>query len=119
MGMEHVFAEAHEAGKIAAEKAQVVPMVVREAGLFGEVVGGQEWFVEGGVCGFAGIKLPGRGAHVKMAKAFGARKGYPSGLYIPVHQYGQSMQRKEAYAEAFAKVLQEVGIQAYAESRMD
>ena len=48
-----------------------------------------------------------------------ASKAYPTGLHFWVGLFNQSMTRKEAYASAFAKVLNEAGIQAYADSRMD
>lgn len=48
-----------------------------------------------------------------------ARPDYPSGLAISCHDFNQSIARKEAYAEAFAKVLRENGISAYAHSRLD
>jgi len=106
-----IFDIAHNAGMLAAESAAVEPMVV--------IDNATRYFVEGGVCGFAWINIPARGAHVKEAKAFGARKGYPKGLTIWVSHFGQSMQRKETYAHAFAESLRSAGIDAYADSRMD
>lgn len=41
------------------------------------------------------------------------------GLQYWVSQGGQSMQRKEAFARAFASVLKANGIDAFADSRMD
>lgn len=47
--------------------------------------------------------------------------GYYGGVSIWVGGFGQSVQRKEAYANAFAEVLNErvEGVRAYAGSRMD
>ena len=106
-----VFELAHSAGLLAVEQLDVEPMIV--------IDGSKRHFIEGGVCGFAWINMPARGCHVKAAKAFGARKGYPKGLTIWVGHFGQSMQRKETYAYAFAKSLRNVGIDAYSDSRMD
>jgi hypothetical protein len=36
-----------------------------------------------------------------------------------VFDYNQSMELKEAYAHAYAKVLRDAGFNAYANSRMD
>jgi hypothetical protein len=45
---------------------------------------------------------------------------YRSGMQMSVSAFGQSMERKEAYARAFAEVLRaELGIEAYSSSRMD
>lgn len=73
-----------------------------------------------GVCGFAWIQFAGNTAWGRWTKKQGlARKAYPKGLSIWVSAYGQSMDRKSAYAGAFARVLQTAGIDAYAQSRMD
>ena len=106
-----IFEIAHNAGMAAVESANVEPMIV--------IDGSSRYFVEGGACGFAWINVPARGSHVEEAKAFGARKGYPKGLTIWVSHFGQSMQRKETYAQAFAKTLRSSGIDANANSRMD
>lgn len=106
--------EADKAGQKAVEALNVTPMVVKNPST------GETWFVGDGVCGFAWVKFPGNTAFGRWAKAEGiARPGYPTGLSIWVSQYNQSMQKKEAYARAFAAVLSEAGINAYAESRID
>jgi hypothetical protein len=78
------------------------------------------YYVESGVCGFAEVRF-------KLNTAFGkwavknkiAEKSCMGGGYIWVHDFGQSLERKEKYAREYAKVLQENGISAYASSRMD
>jgi len=76
-----------------------------------------------GVCGFAWVTIkPANSAFANFLKKredFQTHKGYHGGLELWVGGYGQSMQRKEAYARAFARVLTENGIKARAESRMD
>lgn len=47
------------------------------------------------------------------------RKNYGGGWCIWVRAYGQSMTRKEAYANHFAAKLREYGIDAHSESRLD
>jgi Fe-S oxidoreductase len=88
----------------------------------GIIDGAQTWIVEDGVCGFAWINVkPAYSAVAKALVAAGlARKdGYEGGVTVWVSDYNQSITRKEAYARAFAKVLQDAGIRAYASSRMD
>jgi hypothetical protein len=124
-GDEHaaLFDKAHAAGMAAVQAAQVVPMVVQQhanpADDNSPVV--KQWFVEGGSCGFAWVKV--RPANCSFAlwlkKHKGARTGYTGGMEYSVHEFGQSIQRKESYARAFARVLSEAGIKAYAQSRDD
>lgn len=89
----------------------------------------ESWHVADGVCGFAwitfkanttenrkflaGLKAAGMIGDGGWGKATGAGYSYW------VHEGGQSMQKKEAFAHAFAQVLHDNGITAYAMSRMD
>lgn len=118
-----LWAEADAAGKAAAEACTPRPMLVGTAkGLFDDSFDESQpvYYVADGVCGFAWITFKGNTAFGRWAKAAGlARKGYPSGLAYWVRGYGQSMQKKEAYAQAFAATLRAAGVTAYAESRMD
>jgi hypothetical protein len=119
-----LYKEAHEAGLTAGKNVGVVPMIVGEPSTpFGNDVDYSKptYFVEGGVCGFAWIKIfPARGAFVNYLKSIEVgSKSYTGGLDVWVRGFGQSLQRKEAYAQAFAEVLRENGINAYAESRLD
>ena len=108
-----VFNKAHEAGMEEGEAVVPTPMTV--------VGGGQEYHVSEGVCGFAWIgSINGNSSFGRWLKKTGkGRKGYPSGMTIWVHQFGQSMARKEAYASAFADVLKEAGVKCFAGSRLD
>ena len=56
-----------------------------------------------------------------MAKKEGIGKtdSFEGGYMIWISAYNQSLQKKEAYAVAFAEVLSKNGIRAYAMSRMD
>jgi len=104
--------KAHTAGMAALEAATPRPMTVTG--------GGKSWHVPEGVCGFAWIKIKGNTAFGRWAKKAGvASKSYPTGLMIWVGVGGQSYERKTAYAGAYAKVLTEAGITAYANSRLD
>lgn len=118
-----LWAEADAAGKAAADACTPRPMIVGEAkSLFGSEIDYSKptYYVADGVCGFAWVSFKGNTAFGRWAKQAGlASKGYPTGLQLWVRGYGQSMQRKEAYAQAFAETLRTAGITAYAQSRMD
>lgn len=79
------------------------------------------YYEEEGLCGFAWVKIsPARGKFVNYLKKLGiGRRSYQGGYDIWISEFGQSYERKSAYADAFAKVLNENGIKAYAMSRLD
>lgn len=112
-----LYETAHAAGMAAGYGSTPTPMVV-SGGVPGETP--KSWYVSEGACGFAWVVVKGTTPFARWAKKTGkASKHYPSGLSFWVSEFGQSMARKEAYAYAFAKVLTEHGITAYAGSRMD
>lgn len=116
--------KAHKAGTMAGNGHTPTPMVVGQAkGLMSTEIdySKKTYFVESGVCGFAWIHLPnGRSSFARWAKTeLGAHKSYYGGTDIWVRGFGQSMERKEAYASAYSKVLNENGIDSYPQSRMD
>ena len=114
-----IHAKAHMEGMKAGLKALPVPMTVCEADLMGNPIG-RSWTVSEGACGFAWVTFAGNTPWGRWAKAQGiASKGYPKGLQIWVSEFNQSVARKEAYAYAYAKVLREHGVEAYAHSRLD
>ena len=111
--------KAHEAGMKAGYEVRPTPVIVSEADLQGNLIG-KSWYVDDGACGFAWIAFKGNTAFGKWAKAQGiARSHYPSGLCVWVGEFGQSVDRKSAYAEAYAQVLREAGIDASSGSRLD
>lgn len=110
--LQNIYREACEAGRLAVDSMTPNAMVV--------VGGGQTYYVADGVCGFAWINVPGNSAFGKFLKnEKGCRTGYPKGINWWISEYNQSMERKEAFAYAAAKVLQKYGIKAQAYSRMD
>lgn len=113
--------EAHHAGLHAGMNCRPTPMGVVQTDIFGKPLpGAHVEVVESGVCGFAWVSFKGNTAFGRAMKKAGlARSHYPSGLSVWVSEFGQSMERKEAYARAYAEVLRKAGIQAYAGSRMD
>lgn len=108
---------AHRAGLEAGNNAIPTPMVVVNSDT-NQVID----VVDDGLCGFAWINIkPARGAFVNYLKErnWGSYDSYYGGHSIWVREFNQSITRKEAYAQAFAKVLLDHGITAYAGSRLD
>lgn len=119
-----ILALARKAGLAAGNASKPTPMVVYEAdGLSNRPKpGGQVWHESEGVCGFAWIVVnPARGAFINYCRKHKiGRKEYGGGWCVEwVHDFNQSMQRKEAYARAYAEVLRAHGINASTRSRMD
>jgi hypothetical protein len=124
LGFEALYKAADAAGDRAAKALTPVAMIVGEPTTpFGSDIDYSKptYYEADGVCGFAWIKVkPGTSAFARWLRAEkGQRTSYSGGVDIWVSGYGQSMQRKEAYARAFAAVLSAAGINAYAMSRMD
>lgn len=121
MEFREIYIAAHEAGMAAVEKAQVAPMIVQaHANPMDDnspVV--KSYFVEDGVCGFASVIVK----NIKFANFLKknniGRKNWSTGYAINVSAFNQSLQKKEAYAYAFASVLKSNDIDAYVDSRMD
>ncbi len=119
-----LFESAHEAGLKAGHEVGVTPMVVGSpTELFGNEIDWNKstYHVSDGVCGFAGVIIkPARGKFVSLLKKMGRGwKHYYGGFYMTCREFNQSLTRKEAYCEAFARVLGEAGLSCYVDSRMD
>ena len=119
-----LFDRAHHAGLRAGHESTPTPMVVGSPSTpFGSDIDWNKstYHVSDGVCGFAGVVIkPARGKLVSYLKSKGLGwKHYYGGFYMTCREFGQSLARKEAYCEAFAKVLGEEGIRCYVDSRMD
>ena len=121
MPFSKITAAAHEAGMAAGLAARPTPMHLVEADIWGCPKPGAEVHCEmEGPCGFAWVWIAGNTTFGRWAKKQGlARPSYPKGLQISCHEFNQSMERKEAYALAYARVLQEYGIKCFSASRMD
>jgi len=119
-----LWARAYAAGMAAGEACKPTPMVVGPASitLNGVPLLDRSYFVADGACGFAWVNVhPGNCAFARWAKANrGASKAYTGGMQVLwVSEFDQSLQRKEAFAHAFAAVLTAAGIRAVPGSRMD
>ena len=123
MQLQEIYQQAHEHGNLAVKMAFVTPMVVqqRENPLNDDSKVVREYFINDGVCGFANVIV--KPANSKFAKFLVAnglgRKSFSGGVSMSIRDFNQSLQKKEAYAHAFSRVLNDYGIKAYAESRMD
>lgn len=119
-----LYARADAAGKKAADECVPVPMhVVERENPFDDNSPIIKRYapVMDGPCGFAWVIVkPGNSSFARYLKKIGfSRDSYYGGINVWVRGYGQSYMRKGAYARAFAGVLSEAGIDAYAMSRMD
>lgn len=118
-------AKAHAAGMAAGQASVPVPMIVGEAkDIFSNEFkpGATLYHVPDGVCGFAWVNIkPGNSPFANWLKKSGAggKDDYYGGVTVWVSEFGQSMTRKEAYAHAYAKVLNDSGVYASSMSRMD
>lgn len=123
--------KADAAGKAAVEQLNVTPMIVgQETSLFsGEIDYSKPTeYVADGPCGFAWVSVfPANKGNTRLGKQERAvlkdagfrLNDYEKAFQLWISQYNQSMQKKEAYASAYAGVLRENGLKAYSGSRMD
>jgi hypothetical protein len=127
-----ILAAADVAGREAVSKMTVIPMVVGQAkSLFSNEIDYSQptEYVADGVCGFAWVNVyPEFKGNTTLGKqerkvleAAGLTKDWENAkrFYIWVRDFNQSLQKKETYARAFAKVLSENGVTASSMSRID
>ena len=119
-----VYNEAHAAGLAAGQAFNPAPMIVQQHQnqLDDKSPVEKQYFVSDGVCGFAWVVVsPGTHSFARWAsKNLGAKKDYYGGITVKwVGEFGQSMEKKIAYAQAFTGVLRGHGIPANTRDRMD
>ncbi len=119
-----IIAEANKAGREAIQKLNVVPMTVigRANPLDDSSKVTERYFVADGCCGFASVVFSdGRSAIANYLRKnnLGGYKHYYGGYALPVHDYNQSLQKKECHASAMCGVFQKYGIKCHVDSRMD
>jgi hypothetical protein len=109
-----IVSKAIEAGLQAGKDAMPVPMYVIDKGIPIDRI-------DDGACGFAWVIVkPANSSFAIWAKKQGImRSAYGGGVQYWVSQFGQSVDRKAAFAGAFAKVLRDNGIKAQAGDRLD
>jgi hypothetical protein len=121
--------KAHKAGMEALNACIPTPMVVSQHTnpLNDNSPVKKQWFVPQGACGFAWVNVRCNGSEgrkfinaLKKEEIDEYRKDdYYGGYTLWVHYGNQSIELKEAYAYAYASVLQENNIKCYANSRLD
>lgn len=123
-----LFNKAIAAGNAALKATTPNPMVVTEhENMFDDNSPVKNsWFVADGPCGFAWVNVKCKGEGLRFINALKKhgldrwrKDDYYGGYTYWVREGNQSIQLKEAYAEAFASVLREGGINCYASSRLD
>ena len=108
MEIETILLEAHTRGHNAARFA--APQMIAVRGYESEPFP---------ICGFATVRVTGlRGKILAEFKARGFEK-YSSGIGLDVGDYGQSYDRKRAYAKAYTQTLEDHGFNAWSESTLD
>ncbi len=106
---EEIVHEAHQSGYQAGLECKPTPM---------RIVGHEP--IEAGMSGFAWVYFAGNTSFGKWAKKSGiASEHHPKGLHVWVGEFNQSMERKRAYAMAYAEVLRSHGITAHSGWRLD
>ena len=118
-----IYKEAYEAGLLAGKDADTPQFVVGSptTALGSDIDFSKKTYILDGLCGYAWVNIsPARGAFVTYLKSIDVgRKGYYGGFEVSVREFGQSVDRKYAFAQAFAEILGKYGIQASAGSRLD
>lgn len=111
---QEVIDKAYAAGIEAGKNARPIPMYVIDQGIPIDRI-------DDGACGFAWVTVtPATSSFAIWAKKQGImRRAYGGGVMYWVSSFGQSVDRKSAFAGAFAKVLRENGINAFAGDRLD
>lgn len=115
---------ADTAGQVAATGVVPAPMLVyTPTHVFGDTpdLSKPVHVINDGVCGYASIIIrPGNHPFANWCKTHvPGWKSYYGGWELPVRRYGQSYERKMAYATAFAQVVADAGINARASGRLD
>ena len=121
---QELYNKADAAGMEAVSNLNVVPMVVTEHAdvLDDNSAIKKSYFVSDGPCGFAWTVIkPANSSFAKwlVKNQIASKRIYEPGVMIWCHQFNQSIQKKETYMSAFARVLNDNGIKAYSGSRMD
>lgn len=121
-----IHADCHAAGLNAGVAVTPTPMLVGTAKslLSNEIDYTKPTYrVDDGPCGFAYINIyPGNSKLANAYKKLGlARKAYGGGVTVNVYEFGQSYERKMAYARAYAEKLRELTGEAriYPDGRLD
>lgn len=118
-----IYDEADKAGREEVEQLYIQPMIVNEHSNMLDDASPikQSYYVADGVCGFAWVTVkPANSGFAKFLRnVMGCHLAYGGGMQLWIGQYNQSYQKKIAYADKFATILRDHGINAYADGRLD
>lgn len=122
-----LYSKAESAGLAAATAAVPTPMVLGPNSILvnGVPALDRTYVVSEGPCGFGWVTTKGNTSFARwLKKAKPARHAgepeYGGGVMVRyVSEFGQSITRKEAFADAFAATLREGGVPAASHSRLD
>ena len=123
--MEDLFNEAFKAGFKAGEEYTPTPVIFGSPSTpFGSDVdlSKPHSYEAEGVCGFAWVNVkPGNSRFARWLKKEGHARtdSYYGGVTIWIRDHNQSYERKYAHAQVLAKILEEAGVKAYANGRLD
>jgi hypothetical protein len=126
-GFKALMVEAREAALAAGQAVEIAKSIVGTAiGLSDEIDFTKPVYLDtAGVCGFAWVDVrPATCSFARWLVKNGlASKAYSGGVRIRISEFGQSLERKEAAAQAMAGVLTAspllAGVRIHAGSRMD
>ena len=124
MTLEAIYNKAHEAGMKASYEVEkkLSTYTIHSVDLCGNSIPNNPVFQMRGLCGFAGVNIKpatSKFAKLLVSKGIAKKDSYAGGVTMRVNYFGQVMEMKEAFANAFADVLYEEGIRCYAYSRLD
>lgn len=114
--------KAHQAGMAAGEVVQTATMVVGvpTTPLSSDIDPSKKvYMVPDGICGFAYLNTAGNTPFGRYCKRLGWRPAFRGGLFTSVRPFGQSLERKTAYAQAWVASMQESGVSVSYETRVD
>jgi len=118
-----IYDGAHAAGMAAGNASQPIPMIVQQHARVADDTSPvtKQWYVGDGACGFAWVTIrPGNCSFAKWLREKGLARAHDGGgVSVWVSYFNQSICRKEAYADAFADVVNKYGIKACPGSRLD
>lgn len=123
MTMQELYDAAREAGLKAGADASPTPFHLIEASILDEPLpGAKTYTLPDGPCGFGWVTVPGAEPFAKWLlaqKGLAHRETRPARAVVWVSDFDQSHDRKLAYAHAFAVALNQNGVAAWADSRLD
>ena len=132
MNFQRLYDLASDAGYEAGFNHTPEPVSWTQGDVFGKPVeGAKVWNCSEGLCGFAWIALYNKVpagmkrkvktpfAHWLIANGHARWDSYGKYTHISVSEFNQSVDRKYAYAQAFVRVLENHGIEAFAKERLD